>query len=72
MLVGATSGGPQRIGVEDAAVERLVVPPDSIRNELGGVAAENLALRVAKPEQCLDNRTTKDLEHSGFVPGLYR
>ncbi len=48
------------------------MPPDSIRNELEGLAAENPALRDAKPEQSLNNRLTEELEHSGFVPGLYR
>ena len=48
------------------------MPPDPIRNELEGLAAENSALRDAKPEQFLDNRLTEELAHSGFVPSLYR
>jgi NitT/TauT family transport system substrate-binding protein len=48
----------------------LRVPPDALRNELDGVAADLPAARDAKPEQFFDNRLVDALEHDGFFAQL--
>lgn len=47
-------------------------PPEAIRAELEGLAAENPAARDLRPEQFVDNRFVDELVASGFVDGLYR
>jgi NitT/TauT family transport system substrate-binding protein len=44
----------------------LRVPPEAIRNELDGIAADLPAARDAAPEQFYDNRLVDALEREGF------
>ncbi|HZR98852.1 MAG TPA: ABC transporter substrate-binding protein [Chloroflexota bacterium] len=48
----------------------LRVPPEAIRNELDGIAADLPAARDAAPEQFYDNRLIDALERDGFFQQL--
>jgi ABC-type nitrate/sulfonate/bicarbonate transport system substrate-binding protein len=48
----------------------LRVPPEAIRNELDGIAADLPAARDAAPEQFYDNRLVDALERAGFFQRL--
>jgi NitT/TauT family transport system substrate-binding protein len=48
----------------------LRVPPEALRTELEGMAAEVPAARDARPEQFFDNRLVDGLERSGFFQQL--